>query len=300
MRWDEDHESRDVVDERGKDGGGGSRGGPGLLGLLPLLGPLLRSPFGWIILLGIGGYYVVSQLGLFGGPTRAVQHQQQEGQKAGVAAGDPQAELVHFVSFVLDDTQDTWTREFAERKSTYKRAKLVLFTNRTATGCGTGQAATGPFYCPADSRVYIDLGFYQELSNRLGARGQFAQAYVIAHEIGHHVQNLLGTEEKVQGRSGAGTGPTSASVRLELQADCYAGIWAHSTAERKILEAGDIESAIGAATAIGDDRLQKMSTGTVSPERWTHGSSQQRVRWFRRGFDTGKLEQCDTFAAQQL
>ncbi|WP_394822557.1 neutral zinc metallopeptidase [Pendulispora albinea] len=296
MRWDEDHESRDVIDKRGSSDDGGGPRGPGLLGLLPLLGPLLRSPFGWIILLGIAGYYVVSQLGLFGGPTRAVRQEH----APGVTAGDPQKELVHFVSFVLDDNQETWTREFSERKMPYQRAKLVLFTNRTATGCGYGQSATGPFYCPADSRVYIDLGFYQELSGRLGARGQFAQAYVIAHEIGHHVQNLLGTEAKVQGRGGADKGPTSGSVRLELQADCYAGIWAHSTGERKLLEEGDIESAIGAATAIGDDRLQKMSTGTVSPERWTHGSSQQRVRWFKRGYETGKMESCDTFAAQQL
>ncbi|HWL88332.1 MAG TPA: neutral zinc metallopeptidase [Polyangiaceae bacterium] len=294
MRWDEDHESRDVVDERG-GGDSGSRGGPGLFGLLWLLGPLLRSPFGWVILLVIGGYYAVTHLGLLGGGTRPVH----EGQTSAVSGSDPQAELVHFVSFVLDDTQETWTREFAARGESYRRAKLVLFTNSTATGCGYGRAATGPFYCPADQRVYIDLGFYQELSGRLGARGQFAQAYVVAHEIGHHVQNLLGTEARA-GKSASSTGPTSASVRLELQADCYAGIWAHSTAERKILEAGDVESAINAATAIGDDRLQKMATGTVSPERWTHGSSQQRVRWFRRGFDTGKIDACDTFAAQQL
>jgi len=294
MRWDEDHESRDVIDERGASGG--SRGGPGLLALLPLLGPLLRSPFGWLILLVVGGYYAVTQLGLLGGgDTRPVR-----GDKtSAVSANDPQGELVHFVSFVLDDTQDTWTREFAARKSTYQKAKLVLFTNRTSTGCGNGESATGPFYCPVDRRVYIDLGFYQELSGRLGARGQFAQAYVVAHEIGHHVQNLLGTEERV-GRSASATGPASASVRLELQADCYAGIWAHSTAERKLLDPDDIKSAIDAATAIGDDRLQKISTGTVSPERWTHGSSQQRVRWFRRGFDTGKLEECDTFGTQSL
>ncbi|WP_394847757.1 zinc metallopeptidase [Pendulispora brunnea] len=296
MRWDEDHESRDVIDRRGEDDGGGGGRGPGLLGLLPLLGPLLRSPIGWLILLGIGGYYVVTQLGLLGGGGSRAVHSDRA---PAAAQGDPQKELVSFVSFVLDDAQDTWTKEFAERKERYQRAKLVLFTNRTATGCGYGESATGPFYCPADQRVYIDLGFYNELSGRLGARGQFAQAYVIAHEIGHHVQNLLGTEERM-GRGASKTGPTSASVRLELQADCYAGMWAHSTAQRKLLEDGDIESAIGAATAIGDDRLQKMSGGTVSPERWTHGSSQQRVRWFRKGYDTGKLESCDTFSAREL
>ncbi len=295
MHWDEDHESRDVIDDRGRDGGGGGGGGPGLIGMLWLIGPLLRSPFGWLILLVVGGFYFVSHLGLFGGGTRPVQ-----GSGTTAAGGnDPQAELVHFVSFVLDDTQETWTKIFAAQGESYRRAKLVLFTNSTATGCGYGRSATGPFYCPADQRVYIDLGFYRELSGKLGARGQFAQAYVIAHEIGHHVQNLLGIEERA-GKSASSTGPTSASVRLELQADCFAGIWAHSTAERKILEEGDVESAIGAATAIGDDRLQKMATGTVSPERWTHGSSQQRVRWFQRGYQNGKIDACDTFAAQQL
>ena len=178
----------------------------------------------------------------------------------------------------------------------------MLFTDATQTGCGYGDAATGPFYCPSDERVYIDLGFFHELAGKLGARGQFAQAYVVAHEIGHHVQKLLGITEKADacargvGRHGA----TSASVRLELQADCFAGIWAHSTQQRDLLEAGDIESAVGAAAAVGDDRLQRQATGTVSPDSWTHGSSEERVRWFRRGYDTGSIPACDTFAATSL
>jgi predicted metalloprotease len=171
----------------------------------------------------------------------------------------------------------------------------VLYTDSTSTGCGAGEAATGPFYCPADERVYLDLGFFRELSGRLGAGGQFAQAYVLAHEVGHHVQKILGVHGDDTTR-----GATGASVRFELQADCFAGIWARSTQERNLLEAGDIESAIGAAAAVGDDRLQRMATGTVSPERWTHGSSAERVRWFRRGVQEGTIAACDTFAAKTL
>src|SRR6185312_3891663 len=164
---------------------------------------------------------------------------------------------------------------------------------------GVGEAATGPFYCPQDERVYLDLGFFHELSGRLGAQGQFAQAYVIAHEIGHHVQKLLGITQKVDAMRHT-EGPTGASVRLELQADCFAGVWAHSTQQRDLLEQGDIQSAIGAAQAVGDDRLQKMARGTVSPETWTHGSSEERARWFQRGLDTGQISSCDTFGASQL
>jgi predicted metalloprotease len=212
---------------------------------------------------------------------------------------------VHFVSFVLDDVQDSWAREFAQEGKPYRRAKLVLFEGATQTGCGFGQAATGPFYCPADERVYIDLGFFDELKNRLGAGGHFAQAYVIAHEIGHHIQKQLGISDRVDAlRRARGAesreGPSGASVRLELQADCFAGIWAHSTQQRDLLEAGDIESAIGAAAAVGDDRLQRQATGTVSPEKWTHGSSAERTRWFQRGYTAGSIDACDTFSAPQL
>ncbi len=285
MRWDRDHESPDVIDRRGEGGGGPAIGG-GLFYLLPLL---MRSKLGWLVILAGGAYYLIA--GRLGG-THGL-HDAPVGR--GQAGEQP---MVAFVSFVLDDTQKTWAELFRERGRPYQHAKLVLFTDSTSTGCGYGDAATGPFYCPSDSRVYIDLGFYRELADKLGARGDFAQAYVIAHEIGHHVQNLLGTSDKVhQARGSEQKGATGLSVRLELQADCYAGVWGHSTQQRNLLERGDLEEALTAAAAIGDDRLQRMSRGAVNPEKWTHGSSEQRSRWFRRGYDTGKMENCDTFAA---
>jgi predicted metalloprotease len=204
------------------------------------------------------------------------------------------------VSFVLDDVQKTWAEIFRQRGMTYPHAKLVLFTDSTPTGCGYGDSATGPFYCPVDRQVYIDLGFYRELAGRLGARGDFAEAYVIAHEIGHHVQKLLGTSDRLHEARGSEKGAGGASVRLELQADCFAGIWGHSTAQRDLLEKGDLDEALGAASAIGDDRLQRQARGTVNPEKWTHGSSEQRSRWFRRGYDRGTIESCDTFGATSL
>jgi len=262
----------------------------GLFWLLPLL---LRSRFGWLILLAGGAYYVLSG-GLGKGAQRATH--------VGPTGPSQRAEstLVHFVSFVLDDTQATWSEIFTQRGRRYQHAKMVLFTDSTPTGCGYGDAATGPFYCPADQQVYIDLGFYRELSDKLGARGDFAQAYVIAHEVGHHVQKLIGISDKVHQARGEQNGAGGSSVRLELQADCFAGIWAHSTSQRNLLEQGDIDSALGATAAIGDDRLQRRSQGTVNPEKWTHGSSEQRSRWFRRGYETGKIENCDTFAASAL
>jgi len=289
MRWDRGHESPDVIDRRGE---GGRVPMGGLLALLPFL---LRSKIGWLILLGAGAYYLL-QGGLGCSAQRAV-HQGPEGGPA-VRADH---ELVEFVSFVLDDAQRNWAEIFRERGRPYQHAKMVLFTDSTSTGCGYGDAATGPFYCPTDRRVYIDLGFYRELSGRLGARGDFAQAYVIAHELGHHVQNLLDISDRVhRGLAGEQRGATGSSVRLELQADCFAGIWAHSTSRRDLLEQGDIDEALGAAAAIGDDRLQRMSRGTVNPEKWTHGSSEQRARWFGRGYRDGKIESCDTFGATAL
>jgi uncharacterized protein len=236
--------------------------------------------------------------GLGGGAESALPDPSQ--QRA--ASTSPQEEeAVQFVSFVLDDVQKTWTDEFAKSNQRYPLARLVLFRGRTQSGCGTGSAMSGPFYCPTDQRVYIDLSFYDELRQRFGAPGDFAQAYVIAHEIGHHVQHLLGLTERVHNAArGDRQGEDSASVRLELQADCLAGVWARSTEQRKLLEEGDIQEALTAAAAIGDDRLQKQSTGTVSPESWTHGSSEQRMRWFKRGFTEGSLQRCDTFAADVL
>ncbi len=288
MRWERGHESQDVIDRRGEGGGGASLGG--LVGILPFL---LRSRFGWIgivilLLVSVGGSYFG-----FGGQRAA-------GGNARTAPPE-QTEMVQFVSFVLDDTQKTWTGLFAQKGEAYRNAKLVLFTGATQTSCGYGQAATGPFYCPKDQRVYIDLSFYRDLATRFGAKGDFAQAYVIAHEIGHHVQTLRGTSDRVHNaprsqQEGAG----GLSVRLELQADCFAGVWAYSSDKRGLLETGDIDEALGAASAIGDDRIQRQSGGAVHPETWTHGSADQRARWFRRGFESGNPDACDTFTSTAL
>ena len=213
-------------------------------------------------------------------------------------------EMAQFVSKVLADTEDTWQLIFRETKHTYRDPKLVLFTGRTQTACGPGQAAMGPFYCSLDEKVYIDLAFYQELNTRFKAPGEFAEAYVIAHEVGHHVQKLLGISDKVhaaQQRAGSQAQANALSVRLELQADCFAGVWGNRADRmRHIIEPGEIDQALNAATAIGDDRLQQQSRGAIRPETFTHGSSEQRVRWFKRGMETGQPAQCDTFKTQRL
>jgi predicted metalloprotease len=287
MRWDRGHESPDVIDERGQ----GSGGGGGLLwAFLPIL---LRSPFGWLILV------VLFVAWLARGTLMALMGPSAESQATRGTHASADTE-VQFVSFVLDDAQTAWRGLLAQRGVAYRNAKLVLFTDETRTGCGFGDAATGPFYCPSDERVYIDLGFFRELAQRFGAKGEFAQAYVIAHEIGHHVQKVLGIEARVAHARGPSEGAQGSSVRLELQADCFAGIWARTTENRNLLEAGDIESALNAAAAIGDDRLQREATGVVQPERWTHGSSAERVRWFKRGFASGSIDACDTFSALSL
>jgi predicted metalloprotease len=210
---------------------------------------------------------------------------------------DPDAKLVGFVSFVLDDVQAMWSRQFREAGRTYRPAELVLFTNATTSACGQASSATGPFYCPGDQRVYLDLGFFQELRRRFGAPGDFAQAYVIAHEIAHHVQNELGINDEVDQASR--TDPSVAndlSIRLELQADCLAGVWGHSTYERGLLQHGDVSEALDAAAAVGDDRIQEHATGRIDRETWTHGSSDQRTAWFSRGYDSGAADDCDTFS----
>jgi len=281
MRWTPGGQSDDIEDRRGEGGGGGGIGGMHI------------GIGGFLILLVLSLVFKRDFFSLLGGQ--------------GVATGpalsqpDPQRDAreqptVQFVSFVLDDVQKTWTGIFQEKGATYPHAKLVLFRDATYSGCGTAQAATGPFYCPEDQKVYIDLGFYDELEQRFGAPGKFAQAYVLAHELGHHVQNLLGIERKVRSLQGQNPGAGNAlSVRLELQADCFAGVWAQSTQQRGLLEAGDVESALGAAAAVGDDRLQRMSGGRVSPETFTHGSSAQRMDWFQRGMNGGTIESCNTF-----
>ena len=212
-------------------------------------------------------------------------------------------QLAAFTSVVLADTEDAWNELFRQMGGNYREPRLVLFSGAVQSACGYARAAMGPFYCPADSRVYIDLGFYRDLKQRHGAPGDFAQAYVIAHEVGHHVQNLLGISGKVQKlrRQLGGKQANALSVRLELQADCLAGVWAiHAQRSKQVLEPGDLEEALTAASAIGDDRLQREARGYVAPDSFTHGSSEQRVRWFRRGFESGDLEACDTFGSGTL
>jgi predicted metalloprotease len=235
---------------------------------------------------------------LLSGDPQPVASQSTEGHYQGSAEEEA---LVDFVSFALDDAQAVWAQKLAAQGDGYRDAKLVLFTDAVDSGCGYARSAMGPFYCPADEKVYIDLGFYRALKQRFGAPGDFAQVYVLAHEIGHHVQTVLGYSQRMRvQQKKQPSKKNELSVRLELQADCFAGIWAHDTAQRKLLEAGDIAEALRAAEAIGDDRLQKDAGGRVNPETWTHGSSAQRQKWFSIGFDTGKVEACDTFAASSI
>ncbi|HTH65128.1 MAG TPA: neutral zinc metallopeptidase [Gemmatimonadales bacterium] len=277
MRWTPGADSSDVEDRRGQTGGGGGFGGGGLR-------------------LGVGGMLVVLALSLLfrrnlftlldgsasgGVPTTVVGDS--------VASTPREDTLVQFVTFVLDTAQATWAKLLADQGTRYQDARLVLFRDGISSACGFAETASGPFYCPGDNKVYIDLGFYDELRDRFGAPGDFAQAYVLAHELGHHVQWLLGTEQRARGGN-------DASVRVELQADCYAGVWGHEAGREGILEMGDLQEGLAAAAAVGDDRLQRMETGRVSPESFTHGTSRERTAWFRRGFDTGRLDACDTFA----
>jgi len=284
MRWTPGGPSADLEDERGSSGGRGGIGGVhiGIGGFIVLLLLSLVFHRNFFALLGGGGAPA-------GAPA---------GQTAPVNSSPEENKEVQFVSFVLDDVQNTWAQIFAQNGQQYRHAKLVLFRDAVQSGCGTAQTQMGPFYCPADEKVYIDLGFYKELKNRFGASGDFAEAYVIAHELGHHVQNLLGISGKVEREQRSNSDEANAlSVRLELQADCLAGVWGHSTQQRNILEAGDVDEALNAASAVGDDRIQKQATGRVNPETWTHGSAQQRSHWFKTGFDSGSIQSCDTFAS---
>jgi uncharacterized protein len=291
MKWTPGGESQDIEDRRDEGGGGGGGfqfGGMhlGIGGALILLVLSLVFKQNFFALLGGGGS---------GSPNAPVARQPNP------ARDQQEQPLVQFVSFVLDDTQKTWQQILPQQAGRpYRHAKLVLFRNYTQSGCGGAESATGPFYCPADEKVYIDLGFYDELKQRFGAPGEFAQAYVLAHEIGHHIQKIVGTEARVrQMNQGSRRMDNALSVKVELQADCYAGVWAHSTQQRNLLEQGDIQSALGAAAAVGDDRLQKMSTGHVAPDSFTHGSSAQRTHWFQQGFDSGSIAACNTFASQE-
>lgn len=286
MRLDDQRESDNLEDRRGGGGGGIGRGGLGLGGIVLALVVSYFTGINPMTLLG-----VIEQ-------TPLAQH-------SAPAAHKPPADdqMARFVSKVLASTEDTWSEVFRANGRQYEKPKLVLFSGATPTACGTGQTAMGPFYCPGDHKVYIDLVFYRELKERFKAPGEFAQAYVIAHEVGHHVQNLLGIADKVhRAQQRASKAEANAlSVRMELQADCFAGVWGKRTDTMKsVLEPGDLEAALTAASAIGDDRLQQQAQGRIVPESFTHGSSAQRVRWFKMGFETGDMNQCNTFKAAQL
>jgi predicted metalloprotease len=292
MRWDQGYSSEDVEDRRGERPAGAGMGGAPI-GILFWLFSRFGLP--GVLIGGVALYFLSGGLGGLVGSGATGSSGVQSG------APDGKSDSVHFVEWVLDDVQKTWKETFAASGQQYRKARMVLFTGATQSACGVGQRAMGPFYCPGDQKVYLDLAFYSELHDRFGKTGDLAQAYVVAHEIGHHVQHLLGTDERVN-RAPRNTvqGESGASVRLELQADCYAGVWAHSAQQRQLLETGDLEGALKAAASIGDDRLQKEATGTVQPEKWTHGSAQERSRWFKRGFEQGRVEACDTFATDQL
>jgi len=295
MRMDGQDESSNVEDVRGMRGGGG--GGFGIGGRGIGLGTVAVAVVaGWIF-----GINPLTLLGMMGGGEAPTAQTAPQGPAPTPPANDAQA---RFVSQVLRSTEVVWTDVFRQAGRTYQPPRLVLFSDRWPTACGQGQAAMGPFYCPNDQKVYIDLRFYNVLERKLGAPGQFAQAYVVAHEVGHHVQNLLGISDKVDAVRQRGTEAqaNAMSVRLELQADCFAGVWAKRAQAVSTwrLEQGDIETALNAASQIGDDTLQRRSRGTVVPESFTHGTSAQRVGWFKRGFESGSPDQCGTFESRQL
>jgi predicted metalloprotease len=292
MLWRGGRRSDNVEDRRG---GGGFTGGSRMGG-----GGVKVGGLGIVVILLVGWFFGVDPSALLS---------QIEGGSVGSSYEQPadatpipeNDEGAQFVSAVLADTEDTWTEIFKASGETYQAPHLVLFSGRTATACGTGAAAMGPFYCPGDAKVYIDLSFYDELQQRFGAPGDFAQAYVIAHEVGHHIQHLIGsTEEMERAYGGNQSGADSASVRIELQADCFAGVWAYHAKERNIVEPGDVDEALNAATAIGDDKLQEQGQGYVVPDSFTHGTSAQRVRWFKRGMEKGDVNACDTLKAKTL
>lgn len=302
MKWRGNRRSSNIDDRRGQPLSGMGSSGSGLIRLLPAVIKFLGIKGTLIVAVGVIGLAVftghtqslLALLGLSSPPTATSQpHQQSAAEK----------ELVDFVSVILADTEDTWTALFAAQDRRYVPPTLVLFRGAVKSACGLGQSAMGPFYCPADKQVYIDLSFYQQLKNQFQAPGDFAQAYVIAHEVGHHIQTLLGISQQVHSakRQLSKTEANKLSVKQELQADCLAGVWAHHAHKaRQLLETGDIEEGLRAASAIGDDTLQKQASGHVSPDSFTHGSSAQRVQWFKTGLEQGEMGQCDTFSAVDL
>ena len=297
MKWENNRQSDQVEDRRNASGGGRSGGGRRVGGRGIGLGTVaIALVAGWIF--GINPLTILGALS--GGDLAAPQAQVETVPNSGQRPTD---EMGRFVASVLGGTEDVWGQLFQQGGAQYQKPTLVLFRGATPTACGTGQSAMGPFYCPGDQKIYIDLAFYDTLRQQLGAPGDFAQAYVIAHEVGHHVQNLLGTTDKMdRARQRSSEREYNAlSVRLELQADCFAGIWAHhNNQSQQILEPGDIEEALNAAAAIGDDALQRKSQGEVVPDSFTHGTSAQRQRWFTTGLQSGQVKSCDTFSARQL
>ncbi|MRS14722.1 hypothetical protein GJV06_07480 [Enterobacteriaceae bacterium RIT691] len=293
MRWQGRRESDNVEDRRNDSGGGmppmmgGGRGGFRL--------PSGKGGIILLIVVVVAGYYGVDLTGMLTGQPMV---QQQQTPQRSISPKDDEA--AKFTSVILATTEDTWGQIFQKMGRQYQQPKLVMYRGATRTGCGTGQSVMGPFYCPADSTVYIDLSFYDDMKNKLGADGDFAQGYVIAHEVGHHVQKLLGIEPKVRQmqQNASQVDVNRLSVKLELQADCFAGVWGHSMQQQGVLEAGDAQEALNAAEAIGDDRLQQQSQGRVVPDSFTHGTSEQRYSWFKRGFDSGDPAQCNTFGKQ--
>jgi predicted metalloprotease len=289
MRFDDHRESENIEDRRGEGGGGFRLGGGGRIGIGTIVLALVAMYF------GIDPSIVLDTASVQQPPPAAVER--------GAPRSAAEDDLARFASMVLADTEDTWRPIFQAGGKQYQDPRMVLFTGATRSACGVGEAEMGPFYCPADHKLYLDLSFFDELQRRFRAPGDFAQAYVIAHEVGHHVQNLLGISDKVQ-QARARMSARDAnllSVRVELQADCLAGIWAyHANRARHVLEAGDVEEALAAATAIGDDRLQAQTQGRVVPDSFTHGSSAQRVRWFRKGLERGEMKGCDTFSVAAL
>jgi hypothetical protein len=288
MRWTPGGPSKNLEDLRGQTGGGGRMIGGRSMGI-----------GGAIIALVLSLVFGVNIFDSGGTGTGTVPQQTAPGDVQRPVASTPEEDKrIQFVSFVLDDVQQTWKQILPKVGEDYRDAKLAVFRDGVRTGCGDAPAAVGPFYCPVDEKVYLDLSFFDELAQRFGAPGDFAQAYVIAHELGHHVQHLLGIEQRVrqlqETRPGSGN---QLSVALELQADCFAGVWGNSTSQRKLLEQGDIEEGLGAASAVGDDRIQSQMTGSIRPDKFTHGSSAQRTQWFRRGLESGNPNSCDTFGS---
>lgn len=303
MKWRRGTSTENVEDIRGSSSSGSMGGlpislgkGGGLMGLIILAAVFLLPK---LLGGGSGGGFSIPGMEDINNLPQVTNNEAVPSAPGDDSTPDPDAELKDFSTFVFNNVQEFWAKSFSSSKRSYDEAKLVLFTNGVQTGCGGASSDSGPFYCPPDQKVYIDLGFYRELAQRFGAPGDFAEAYVIAHEMGHHVQTELGIETEV--RRMQQQNPSKAndlSVRMELQADCLAGVWAHSIPD--LLEAGDVDEGLNAAAAVGDDRIQRQATGRVNPETWTHGSSESRQKWFKRGYDSGDTNQCDTFSVGKV